>query len=413
MKKIFKDFYIVISACILSIILAMSISQNVYAEEKIDAPEYNENYNNDISKASPKNFYAPVKGTDYYDFANEVLKLVNAERKKAGVKELVLDTNMTELAMVRSHELIKSFSHTRTNGKLCFEIFEDIDDWNVVGENIAAGQISPQEVMDSWMNSDGHMKNILNPKFTRMGVGICYSKQGKYKYYWTQVFADGTTKNKGVKNKHVNFKSYVECSSKEVAKTSNCLNYKNIFNKSFYYNRYSDVSKKYYSTDAGSIFNDFIKYGMKKGRIGCKNFDVNFYRNNNPDLKKRYGKDLKKYYLHYNDKGKKLGRKGSRGDGTYDKVTIYKNIDYKLVYDYDYFVKLYPIVADKYGNDDYKTLEYFVNKGMSAGMQGCATFNVFIYKERYIDLRKKYGDDLKKYYIHYIKYGYKKGRKGI
>ena len=54
------------------------------------------------------------------------------------------------------------------------------------GENIAMGQRTPQEVMNSWMNSSGHRANILNPSFTTLGVGIAKDANGTI--YWTQMF---------------------------------------------------------------------------------------------------------------------------------------------------------------------------------------------------------------------------------
>jgi hypothetical protein len=58
------------------------------------------------------------------------------------------------------------------------------------GENIAAGQTSPKEVMNSWMNSAGHRANILASYYNAVGIG-CY-KVGNW-YCWVQSF--GTTDN--------------------------------------------------------------------------------------------------------------------------------------------------------------------------------------------------------------------------
>jgi uncharacterized protein YkwD len=52
------------------------------------------------------------------------------------------------------------------------------------GENIAYGQTSAQEVMQSWMNSAGHRQNILNPKFRDVGIAYAYGNT----FYWTQNF---------------------------------------------------------------------------------------------------------------------------------------------------------------------------------------------------------------------------------
>lgn len=58
--------------------------------------------------------------------------------------------------------------------------------WNWVGENIAAGQRTPAEVVKAWLNSPGHCKNIMSSHFTQLGVG--YATGGKYGTYWTQDF---------------------------------------------------------------------------------------------------------------------------------------------------------------------------------------------------------------------------------
>ena len=50
-----------------------------------------------------------------------------------------------------------------------------------VGENIARGQRSIQEVMDDWFKSEGHCKNLMNPSFTEVGVA-------KNNLYWVQDF---------------------------------------------------------------------------------------------------------------------------------------------------------------------------------------------------------------------------------
>ncbi len=60
------------------------------------------------------------------------------------------------------------------------------------GENIAAGYVTPQEVVDAWMTSEGHRANILNQNYKEMGVGCYYLANDtgnvNYNYYWTQDF---------------------------------------------------------------------------------------------------------------------------------------------------------------------------------------------------------------------------------
>lgn len=63
------------------------------------------------------------------------------------------------------------------------------------GENVAAGQVTPEAVMEAWMNSPGHRANILNGAYTKLGVGhrAIAVDPGKVTYgvYWTQVFYGG------------------------------------------------------------------------------------------------------------------------------------------------------------------------------------------------------------------------------
>ncbi len=56
-----------------------------------------------------------------------------------------------------------------------------------VAENIAMGQNSPQEALNSWMNSSGHRANILNSGYTKIGVAAYRSSNGTT--FWCQQFA--------------------------------------------------------------------------------------------------------------------------------------------------------------------------------------------------------------------------------
>ena len=117
----------------------------------------------------------------------QVLDLVNAERAKCGLAPLSWDaSNLAPGAALRAQEISQVFSHTRPNGSSCFTAVSN-PGW--LGENIAAGQRSPQEVMNSWMNSPGHRANILNANFTKLGVGYYYNASASYRYYWVQMFS--------------------------------------------------------------------------------------------------------------------------------------------------------------------------------------------------------------------------------
>lgn len=118
----------------------------------------------------------------------EVFEIVNQERTAAGKDPLTLDQTLLQVADIRAEELLQKYSHDRPDGSSCFTAFNDAGIVNVyMGENIAAGQKSAEQVMDDWMNSPGHRQNILSDDFTRIGIGLRVSNNG-YKYYWVQVF---------------------------------------------------------------------------------------------------------------------------------------------------------------------------------------------------------------------------------
>ena len=122
------------------------------------------------------------------NFAEEVLYFVNLEREKVGVKPLQLSPELMKAAAIRAKELPEKFSHTRPDGsewKTAIKI-----SYRYIGENIAAGQRTPESVVDAWMNSEGHRKNILNPKFGKLGVGYINAPETDYKHYWVQLFKD-------------------------------------------------------------------------------------------------------------------------------------------------------------------------------------------------------------------------------
>ena len=118
----------------------------------------------------------------------EVVKLVNQERAKEGLPELMMFPRLSKAANIRVDEITEKFSrtHERPDGRSSSTIITDLNiRWNAYGENIAYGYRSPQEVVRGWMNSDGHRKNILNSNFKYIGVGVT-EKNGVL--YWTQEF---------------------------------------------------------------------------------------------------------------------------------------------------------------------------------------------------------------------------------
>ncbi len=128
--------------------------------------------------------------TSNSQFAQELLTLVNAERAKNGLVPLELgDANLNAAAAERAKEISEVNSHTRPNGTSCFTVLKDykVAD-EPTGENAAWGEASAEEVFDSWMASDGHRANILDPAARKMSVGYYYSSSSQYGHQWIQLF---------------------------------------------------------------------------------------------------------------------------------------------------------------------------------------------------------------------------------
>lgn len=135
----------------------------------------------------PGNPSVPDNDTENADFVQQVVNLVNQERAKAGLSPVTADTSIQAAAQVRAKEIEKSFSHTRPDGSsFSTALTQQGVTYRGSGENIAWGQKTPEQVMNGWMNSEGHRANILNKNFTKIGVG--YHQNASGTNYWTQLF---------------------------------------------------------------------------------------------------------------------------------------------------------------------------------------------------------------------------------
>lgn len=122
-----------------------------------------------------------------YVYGMRITELVNEHRAAAGLAPVKYSAKISEAAQVRAVEIEKSFSHTRPDGRYFSTVFAEHGiSYRYSGENIAWGQQSPEEVVTAWMNSAGHRANILNAKFTELGVG--YRQNAGGVNYFTQLF---------------------------------------------------------------------------------------------------------------------------------------------------------------------------------------------------------------------------------
>lgn len=142
-------------------------------------------------------------GTWIHEYEQKVFDLVNAEREKLGLPKFVWATTVTEKAQIRAKELSEKYSHTRPNGEIGG--WENIAPgspipelvWNPTeGTHYETHNSTPEQVVKSWMNSEGHYHNMMNYSVddagnvdgaTAMAVGCYVGEDGRI--WWVQCFS--------------------------------------------------------------------------------------------------------------------------------------------------------------------------------------------------------------------------------
>ncbi len=122
-------------------------------------------------------------------YQQQVVDLVNKERRAAGLSELKVNAKLSQVAEVKAADMRDKnyFSHTSPTYGSPFDMMKQFGiTYKSAGENIAKGQKTPQSVMNGWMNSQGHRENILSSSYTEIGVG--YVTDNKGNTYWVQMF---------------------------------------------------------------------------------------------------------------------------------------------------------------------------------------------------------------------------------
>jgi uncharacterized YkwD family protein/spore coat assembly protein SafA len=127
---------------------------------------------------------APLKSIE-----DEIVRLVNVERAKNGLAPLTSNWQAARVARIKSQDMIDNnyFSHISPSYGSPFKMMESFGlRFSAAAENIAYGQQSAQEAVNSWMNSPGHRANILSKSYTQIGVGVAKKANGTL--YFTQMF---------------------------------------------------------------------------------------------------------------------------------------------------------------------------------------------------------------------------------
>ncbi|MCK4745202.1 hypothetical protein KAS41_04015 [Candidatus Parcubacteria bacterium] len=173
----------------------------------------------------PKNIFAS-------DITPEnLIRLTNDKRIKNGLKPLKTDFALKKAANEKAEHLAENeyFAHTSPSGKTFIEWIKDAGyNYLYAGENLAMDFITAEAVVDAWMNSESHRKNILSSDYTDIAI---VSKDTIFKNQPTIITVQmfGRLKESASQLTVFNFNDIIEKDSEEeVAVLPNCLNYKNV-----------------------------------------------------------------------------------------------------------------------------------------------------------------------------------------
>ncbi|MFC5714413.1 CAP domain-containing protein [Thalassorhabdus alkalitolerans] len=150
----------------------------IYANQVIQLPQQGD------GQSTPSQAEQSEEG-----LVQEVIRLTNEERAQHGLDPLEPYGDLANVAEMKSVDMRDQdyFSHYSPTYGDPFEMMTSQGiDFQGAGENLAAGQTSPEQVVREWMESPSHRDNILRPDYTHIGVG--HVEGGSFGTYWTQMF---------------------------------------------------------------------------------------------------------------------------------------------------------------------------------------------------------------------------------
>ncbi|MGP5324403.1 CAP domain-containing protein [Vreelandella titanicae] len=146
---------------------------------------------------------APSQGEcELNDQQRAMLSQINEARSQArqcgdqqfeAVESLAWSCKLEAAAKSHSQDMAENdyFSHTDPEGAGIEQRVGNQDYvWQAVGENVAAGYTSVSAVVEGWLDSPGHCRNIMNDAFTEMGMAKAEDSESRYSTYWTQTLGN-------------------------------------------------------------------------------------------------------------------------------------------------------------------------------------------------------------------------------
>ena len=183
-----------------------------------------------------------------------------------------------------------------------------------------------------------------------------------------------------------------------------------VFDVKYYLRTNTDVAEAfaYNYVKAASHFNT---NALAEGRSGSGNFDYTVYSYCNTDVAALYGDLVEGYYIHYINHGRNEGR--TAGFGTNEDVIIDTNAVSYRIFDKDYYLQNYPVLARTVGTTEEALYRYWLSEGISLGHVASTVFNPAEYLTINTDVAEVVGNDLGAATNHFLNYGIYEGRTGV
>jgi uncharacterized protein YkwD len=140
--------------------------------------------------------------TDQQRFEEVLLARINAARAESrlcgnesypSVPALIWNSKLESAAEAHSLDMSDHnfFSHTGSDGSdVAMRAQAQSYEWRAIGENIAAGQNTAEEVIEGWLESPGHCRNLMNENYTEVAVACVQNVNTDYHNYWTNVLGN-------------------------------------------------------------------------------------------------------------------------------------------------------------------------------------------------------------------------------
>lgn len=106
---------------------------------------------------------------------DKVVTLTNVERAKAGVGQLQVSNLLTEAASEKARDMFTDqyWAHYSPSGKTPWDFMKNVGyRYTIAGENLARDFLEPEDMVNAWMNSPSHRENIVNPRYSEIGIAV-------------------------------------------------------------------------------------------------------------------------------------------------------------------------------------------------------------------------------------------------